>query len=663
MIDNETVENGANSHSDSDEEKEDIKEISNGGSKSADRKHNGNLENGFSGQRPVLRKSPSFMEASQNFVVHSRGGNDRKVLVIYTGGTIGMVKNKNGVLAPQRSIFETLIRTYPQLHSNSLWRMKVSEPGFEPSFFVLPETKDCEACTILYKIIEYDKLIDSSNVTEKEWEKIAIDIKKHYDLFDGFVVLHGTDTLAYTASALSFIFENLGKPVVLTGSQIPIFEPRSDGADNFVSSLIIAGTLHIPEVTIFFGSKLFRGNRTSKISSNAFYAFESPNCDPIVDVGIDFEVNTRIIFKPTVIDRFNVSPKLSKNVGLLRIFPSISGAVIRAFCQPPIEGVVLESYGAGNIPSNRPDVYQEISAAVKRGVIFVNITQCNTGSVSPIYEAGQGLEKLGVVSGYDMTPEAALTKLSYVLAKSEISHEEKKNMMAMNIRGELTRTDVLALPQTHNPKDLQPLDTLAKCFNVELTPSLKDKVFCALLQYATEQNDENTLELLLEMGANVNCQNWEGKTVLHEAVLRGNIRMVECLLKKGANVHLKTKIGETPLLTAIQRNDIEMIQLLVKCGAHLASINTSALAELLLLAARSGSVRKLEALKIAGADLNICDELNHTPLHKAVICKSPKAVEYLVANGASKDAVDFLGNKPIDYAIKTNDPEIINQLR
>ncbi|XP_060805140.1 L-asparaginase 1-like [Amyelois transitella] len=609
----------------------------------------------------TVQKTKSFMELSINCAssVKNDCGNERKVYVLYTGGTIGMIKNNEGVLIPQKGIFENMIRSYPQLHDAMYWKQRLSRPDFDSSFLVLPESKDLDL-RIVYKISECKELLDSSNMTEAEWVLIAEDVMRHYDDYDGFVVLHGTDTLSYTASALSFMFENIGKCVVLTGSQIPIFEPRSDGTDNFVSSLLIAGGLNIPEVTVFFGSKLYRGNRTRKISAHNLYAFDSPNCVPLVEVGLDFDVNKRAIFKPTVIQKCRLHAKMSKNVGMLTIFPSISLAVVKAFFQPPIEGVVLSTYGAGNIPTNRADVFAEISAAVDRGVVVVNITQCSTGSVAaPIYETGKLLAGWGVVSGYDMTPEAALTKLSYVLSKTELSYKEKVEMMYTNLRGELTNTTSIAL------EDNVLVDALASSLNIQSPKVLievTEKVFGALLTNAIERDDERGVKKMLDMGADINAQNTEGRTALHIAIDRGSKSMVEFLMKNGANVHLKTRVGETPLLTAIQRDDIAMIDSLLKCGAHLSSVGSKSICELLSLATRSGSNSRVMSLIAAGADVNLADELKQTSLHKAVLCSSLEMTTCLLNEGARVDVKDVMNFTPLDYARKLNQDVIVKLL-
>lgn len=302
---------------------------------------------------------------------------------------------------------------------------------------VLPYVQG-ELRRVVYTISEYDPILDSSNMTMEDWVRIAEDIKQSYEFFDGFVILHGTDTLSYTASALSFMLENLGKTVIITGSQIPIFETRTDGKDNLTSALIIAGNYVIPEVCVFFGALLLRGNRTIKISSNSLDAFDTPNVPCLAKVGINVDVDYRLIFRPCSVDKFTVHTKLDENVGLLRIFPSISALTIRAFLQAPMKGVVLQTFGAGNVPSNREDLVKELKDATERGVIIVNCTQCTSGAVSGIYETGRLLFDCGVISGSDMTPEAALTKLSYVLSKDEWPLDTKRKMMQSNLRGELS---------------------------------------------------------------------------------------------------------------------------------------------------------------------------------------------------------------------------------
>lgn len=309
---------------------------------------------------------------------------------------------------------------------------------------------------LLYKIIEYEPLLDSSNMSMKDWVKIGTDIKENYNSYDAFVILHGTDTLCYTSSALSFMLGDLGKTVVISGAQISIFEKRGDAKENFLSSLIFAGCYDIPEVCVCFGHKLFRGNRTIKYSSDILDAFQSPNYHNLGEVGIGFKGTDAWCLEGTFIEIsfFSVFPdyflpppsnlelsfntNFNPNVEVITFHPALTGKKIRGLLEQPTEGVILQSYGIGNIPSNNPSVLKALKEACDRGVIIVNKTQCANGTVGALYEPGRALKQMGIIPGYDMTLQAALVKLQFVLGMKHLSLDEKKDMMMRNLRGELS---------------------------------------------------------------------------------------------------------------------------------------------------------------------------------------------------------------------------------
>ena len=332
----------------------------------------------------------------------------KKILIIYTGGTIGMKRTDKGY-APSRFLGKA-IAEIPDMKSDSA-------PDWE--------------------LIEMSPLLDSSDVTVKEWNKIASIIYENYADFDGFVVLHGTDTMAYTASALSFILEGLDKPVVLTGSQIPLSEIRSDGRDNLVTSLLIAADGVAREVCLYFSGKLLRGNRAVKMSADDLVAFDSPNYPHLADVGISVKYNYSAIgaspSEPLALRLLFEVP-----IGVLKVFPGIQFGLFESIMTEKLSGIVLETFGAGNIPSDCGALIPIISRAFESGSVVTVCSQCPSGTVTlGAYETSSALKTAGAVSGADMTTEAAVAKLYYLFSLG-ISKDEIKEKMEKNLRGEMT---------------------------------------------------------------------------------------------------------------------------------------------------------------------------------------------------------------------------------
>ncbi|KAI6045537.1 asparaginase-domain-containing protein [Pisolithus marmoratus] len=602
---------------------------------------------------------------------------EARVLVIYTGGTIGMLLSPNGYVPEPFFLTETLCRQ-KRFHDpleDSLFSNATSVEGYRvwsssgTSTPVTPESlvslntpvtqhptlvvrssrpigkgqtlsvgpnspsADMQGCEkisdgvyqarlpslvtprstvsgkdsskrIRYAILEWNPLLDSSNIEMNDWIRIATEIELNYTGFDAFVILHGTDTMSYTSSALSFLLEDLGKTVILTGAQIPLSQLRNDAVDNLLGALSIAGNYIIPECSLYFNHTLYRGNRVSKASSFDLNAFHSPNFPPLVNVGIEILVNWNNVLRQTRLRRFRV------HKATLRLFPGMTGTTARAFLSPPARGVVLETFGAGNVPQ-RTDLLQAFQEACDAGVVIVAISQCYRGSVSSAYETGRALQRVGVVPGGDMTPECALTKLSYLLSKSELSASQVRELISTPLRGELTR-QTLSVPS--NPADLPNLHSIqgllvhlvrlmspnSQIPLITLSPDIEGvaqdatasssktaaetafteaALLRSLVHLAAARDDLECLELtpIAIPDGPVNClEPGSNRSPLHIAALNGSTASVSRLLKAGALVHLRDNLGHTALYYAARQGHANIVDLLVSAGANLGGFECGA---------------------------------------------------------------------------------------
>ncbi|KAI1000164.1 hypothetical protein K3495_g8034 [Podosphaera aphanis] len=485
---------------------------------------------------------------------------ESRVLIVMTGGTICMKTSPEGLI-PARGFLEEGMAPRPNFNDGSNpdplpVMIDSSTKKLLPS---LRTPRSTYSKHVRYTLYEFPVLLDSSSISSKGWTQIASTIENNYSLYDGFVVLHGTDSLAYTSSALSFMLSHLGKPVILTGSQASIFALQSDAVDNLLGSLIIAGTFMIPEVCLFFHHALYRGNRCIKISSSSFDAFASPNYEPLAKISaMGAEVNWHLIRHPKSIAKFEIKASLdTAHVACLRIFPGIKPEMLDSVLHlKDLRGLILETFGAGNAPQSEDGLFiQVIKSAIARNIVIVNVSQCQSGSVSPLYAPATALGKAGVAFGHDLTTEAALTKLSFLLADPDLTYQEIITEMQRSLRGEMSEINSTSF--SHPDSNI---------------PQTSQSTFTALGYAIAEGNLKEVVNLLdadQDQYNLLHARDYIDNTALHLAAIGPSKEILRELLRRGASVHVRNRASNTPLFLACQVGNGEFVKLLGEAGALL----------------------------------------------------------------------------------------------
>lgn len=490
---------------------------------------------------------------------------------------------------------------------------------------------------------------------------MASTIKEYYDEFDAFIIIHGTDTMSFSASALSFMLENLSKTVIITGSQIPMEEVRNDGNGNLLGSLVIATHYRIPEVCIYFNNQLFRGNRTTKFDASGFGAFVSSNYQELGNLGIEASINWEAIL-PNPEEKFKVYNILEKNVACLQLYPGIPDDVLKSFLGGTIVGIVLETYGSGNAPNNRKNFLDMLKKATDDGVIIVNITQCKKGSVQMSYATGNALFEAGVIPGGDMTTEAALTKIMFVLSLG-LTNKESRELIKKNLRGELTeiREQKFSLKEKLFVSSVAQFITKnpTKDDYKEIRTVLYPVMVCAL----ASQGSLDEIKSLMSKDRNcIHLLDYDQRSPLHLAATEGQLKVIQFLHENGCDLSVVDRFGFTPLRSAIESGHFECAKFLSEHKGKIGMDQTKIGERLCSLASR-GKLKKIQGfIEYGRVDINACDYDQRTALHLASSEGQLEIVKYLISKGADKTLKDRFGYDAKDCAKMYQKSDIYNYL-
>lgn len=524
----------------------------------------------------------------------------KSILVIYLGGIFGMVKRKMGNYVPKARFLYDYIKNHPNLcdseftskylesnsdqgdyfhlHSpqhnenqvvyqcslNKAYLRKdsyLSEYDSEEiKLFIKPYSKPSSVLftpknlfdkRIGYQILEFNQLMDSSNVNLEIWNQLSKCIHDFYHCYDGFVIISGTDTMSYTASILSFALEGLGKPVIFTGSQIPLIETSNDALLNLIDSIIIAGSFNIPEVLIYFRGHLLRGNRTIKNRMSSLQAFESPNYPALITTGTKYKVNWDLILHRKEQEVFNVLPLKNNKILIIKYFPTISDEMLQSILDPENKAIIIETYGSGNLPNNSKMLVSSLLQLNKSNILIVNVSQCRKGFISNDYEVGKPLEKLGIIYASDMTVECVLAKITYLLSKN-YSLPEIKKLIGKNLRGELTeiQNEQFSMTNRNLIVNLKSLITSSQENEEILFDGAYQELIISMIK-------SNKLDELKRMNLDLNsifekksCKFKDGKTPVHYACEYGLLDMLNFLIDCKLKISVIDNYGNSPLYYA-----------------------------------------------------------------------------------------------------------------
>ena len=451
----------------------------------------------------------------------------RRILVLHTGGTLGMNTGPKGY-EPVPGMLERELARSSRFHDEGSPRL------------TLPGGVDGRA--VHYTVRELAPLLDSSNMGMSDWARVARAIEAANDEADAFVVIHGTDTMAYATSALSFMLVNLKKTVILTGSQIPFAHVRNDAHDNLLGALSLAARYDIPEVCLYFRDKLLRGNRVTKVDAEGLDAFASANLRPLAEVGTHVEVAWDLVRTPNA-DPFTVRPIRDPRVACVRMFPGMSNDTLDRILQPPLQGAVLLTYGTGNGPDRDQRFLEVLRRATDDGIVLLNISQCLRGSVQPDYAAGRALVDAGVISGHDMTAEAALTKMAFLLSQPDLEREQVRRFLQVDLRGELT-------PPNDAPRfsfrERRFVESVRAALGERSDAEVGRVIYPVLLTAAAQEGDLDAIARMLASGAPVDAVDLVGRTPVHAAAAAGRADVVQWLLARGADGRRRDSQGSTP---------------------------------------------------------------------------------------------------------------------